>query len=155
MKRLLWVFALIGALAAPVFAQSVVQNQLSGNEVWSAAQGPGGQSFWLSMQSVRNSRAITTVSGSGAATTAMTAQQATLMWTGAAPTTWAVTLPPAPVVDGAIVTLGTATTLTTNVTVTAGSGTSLAAAYSSQTITAGTSAQWQYNNANTTWYRIR
>ena len=51
--------------------------------------------------------------------------------------------------------LGTATTLTTMVTVTAAAGTTLAAAYSAQTLTAATSVQWQYNNSNTTWYRLR
>ena len=53
---------------SPAFSQSVVQNQVSGNEVWSAAQSPGGPSQWLSIQSVRNSTAMTLVSGSGAAT---------------------------------------------------------------------------------------
>jgi hypothetical protein len=153
MRRFLLTAALVGALVAPAFAQ-VVQNQVSGNEVWSAAQGPGGPSNFLSVQSVRNSSALLLVSGSGAATTVMTAQQSTLMWKGTAPTTWAVTLPPSPI-DGSIVTIGTNTTLTTMVTVTAAAGTSLSPAYSAQTITAATSAQWQYSLADTTWYRLR
>ena len=84
----------------------------------------------------------------------MTPQQSTLMWTGTAPTTWAVTLPATPI-DGQQVTVGSATTLTTMVTVTAAAGTSLAATYNSQTITAATSAKFQYLVGNTTWYRIR
>lgn len=153
MRRILLACALVGALVAPAFAQ-VVQNQLSGNEVWSAAQGPGGPSNFLSVQSVRNSSALILVSGSGAATTTMTAQQSTLMWKGTAPTTWAITLPPLPI-DGQSVQVGTNTTLTTMVTVTAAAGTTLSATYASQTLTAVTSIEFQYSLADTTWYRIR
>lgn len=144
--------AVLGASLA--FAQSVVQNQISGNEVWRAAQGPGGPESYISVQSVRNSSAMTRVSGAGAATTAMTTAQSTLMWVGTAPTTWAVTLPLAPV-DGTIVNISTDTTLTTMVTVTAASGDTLNATYASQTLTAVTAVQFQYSAGNRTWYRFR
>lgn len=116
--------------------------------------GPGGGSMFASLNTIRNARDIITASGSGAATTVMVAGQSTAMWTGAAPTTWAITLPPAPP-DGTIVTIGTATTLTTMVTVTAATGDTLNATYASQTLTAVTSVAFQYNAANTTWYRLR
>jgi hypothetical protein len=141
------------ALAIPSSGQ-VVQNQVTGNEVWVAGQGPGGAGNFLNIGGVSNRAAMTLVSGSGAATTTMTQAQSTLMWTGAAPTTWAVTLP-SPAYDGQIVTLGTDTTLTTMVTVTAGSGQTLSATYNSQTLTAVTSVEFQYTNATTKWFRLR
>jgi len=141
------------ALAIPSSAQ-VVQNNVTGNEVWVAGQGPGGPGNFLNIGGVSNRAAITLVSGSGAATTAMTQAQSTLMWTGAAPTTWAVTLP-SPAYDGQIVTLGTDTTLTTMVTVTAGSGHTLSATYNSQTLTAVTSVEFQFVFSSLKWFRLR
>lgn len=153
MKRSLAIAVALVLGFAPASAQ-VVQNQLSGNEVWSAAQSPGGPSNWLSVQDVRNTSALSTVTGTGAATTAMTRFQSSLVWTGAAPTTWAVTLPTTPI-DGHRVQIGTVTTLTTMVTVTAPAGATLAAAYAAQTLTAGTSIEFQYSAGTTTWYRMQ
>lgn len=116
--------------------------------------GPGGGSMFASVNAIRNARDVITTSGSGAATTAMAVGQSSVIWTGTAPTTWAITLPPAPP-DGTLVTIGTATTLTTMVTITAATGDTLAAAFSGQTLTAATSVQFVYNAANTTWYRLR
>lgn len=135
-------------------AQTVIQSGVSGNEAWVVGQTPGGPGAYININTVRNSAAMTRVSGSGAAATVMTAQQSTLMWVGTAPTTWAVTLPPSPQ-DGAIVTLGTDTTLTSMVTVTAAAGTTLNATYNAQTLTAVTSVIFQYSVGNTTWYRLQ
>ena len=155
-RRLLIAVAGALALGLPLgWAQPVTQQDLSGNECWNAGQGPGGPSTAaLCVNTVRSSAPITTVSGSGAATTVMVAGQSTLMWTGAAPTTWTVTTP-TPAIDGQIVTLGTATTLTTMVTLTAATGQTVSPAYSAQTLTAATSASWQYSRGTTTWYRVR
>lgn len=125
---------------------------LSGDEVIVVQRGPGGPGSYASLNTLRNGREIVTKSGSGAATSVMTAGQSTIIWKGTAPTTWAVTLPPAPP-DGTIVTLGTDTTLTTMVTVTAGGTDTLSAAESGITLTAKTSIQFMYNIADTTWYR--
>jgi hypothetical protein len=79
------------------------------------------------------------------------------MWTGTAPTTWAITLPN-PAFDGEVVTVGTDTTLTTMVTVTAAASPqnqTLPVAFAAQTVTAGTTAQWQFNFAALKWFRIR
>lgn len=150
--------AAIAALCAGLAAsQGVVQNEISGNECWNAGQGPGGPSNFLCINQVRNGQAISLISGSGAATTTATQQQGTLMWTGAAPTTWAVTLPN-PAYDGEILTLGTDTTLTTMVTVTATTSPenqTLAAAYAAQTLTVSTSVAFQFSNSALKWYRIR
>jgi hypothetical protein len=156
MRTIRTIGLVVGALLALAIPSSgqVVQNQVTGNEVWVAGQGPGGPGNFLNIGGVSNRAAIALVSGSGAATTTMTQAQSTLMWTGAAPTTWAVTLP-SPAYDGQIVTLGTDTTLTTMVTVTAGSGQTLSATYNSQTLTAVTSVEFQYTNATTKWFRLR
>lgn len=127
-------------------------SSLSGDEVVVVGQGVGGSGSYVSINALRNGREIATKSGSGAATSVMTAGQSTIIWKGTAPTTWTVTLPPAPP-DGAIVTLGTDTTLTTMVTVQAASGDTLSAAVSGVTLTAKTNMTFVYNAADTTWYQ--
>ena len=152
-KHLVIALGLTLGLMALAVAQPVVQNQISGNEVWRAAQGPGGPESFIGVDSVRGSEPIATKSGSGAATS--TATPGTLCWVGTAPTTWAVTLPAAPV-NGAYVRLCTDTTLTTMVTVTAGSGDTLTTTFAAQTLTANASfPQWQYYAPTKIWYRVQ
>jgi hypothetical protein len=137
------------------WAQTVQQNNLSGNECWNAGQGPGGTSSFLCVNLVRNGSALSLVSGSGAATTTMLPAQSTLFWVGAAPTTWAITLP-TPAFDGEVVSIGTDTTLTTMVTVTPATGQTMDGTYTSQTLTApGGSAEFQFSFGTLKWYRIR
>jgi len=129
-------------------------NTLAGTEVLEVQEGVGGISAFVGVNVVRNSRSLDIVSGSGAATTTMTADQSALMWHGTAPTTWGVTLP-TPAGDGQVVTIGTDTTLTTMVTVTAPAGSTLNATYNSQTLSAVTSVEFMYDLPTTTWYRTR
>jgi len=155
--RTLLVGAIIAlAIASPSiysWAQTVIQNQITGQEAWQVGQGPGGPGAFINIDQVRGSEPITTVSGSGAATT--TAVPGTLCWVSTAPTTWAVTLPAAPV-NGAMVRLCSDTTLTTRVTVTAGTGDTLTTTFSAQTITANASFPgWQYFAATKIWYRVQ
>src|SRR5215471_835084 len=144
---------LLGLGAGAAIAQTtVVATTFSGNEVVRAAQGPGGPEAYFSLSSIRNSAGIVTTSGSGAATS--TGVGGTLCWKSTAPTTWAVTLPSAPA-HGTVQTLCTDTTLTTMVTVTAGSGDTLTTTFSSQTLTANASfPTWQYKASSKIWYRI-
>jgi hypothetical protein len=135
-----------------VWAQPVVQNTITGNEVWPAAQGPGGSSTWLGIDTVRNGESLNLKSGSGAATS--TATGGMLFWVGTAPTTWTITLP-SPAYGGEIVALDTDTTLTTLVTVNAGAGQTLHTTYNSQTLTVGVPIVFQYKNSVTTWFRIQ
>ena len=128
-------------------------SSLSGDEVIEVQRGVGGTGAYVALNTIRNGREVATKSGSGAATSVMTVGQSAIIWKGAAPTTWAVTLPPAPP-DGTVVTLGTDTTLTTMVTVTAGGSDTLSAAESGVTLTAKTRLEFVYNQADTTWYRI-
>lgn len=142
------------ALMGFAIAQTtVVQTTITGNEVWRVAQGPGGPEAYIAINTIRGSEPISTQSGSGAATA--TAVPGTLCWVGTAPTTWAVTLPAAPA-DGTYVRLCSDTTLTTLVTVTAGSGDTLTTTFASQTITANASfPTWQYKASTKIWYRIQ
>ena len=159
MKKL-WTWlvgAAVAALATVAVAQ-VTQQNVTGNECWNAGQGPGGPGNFLCINIVRNGAALALITGAGAATTVMTQQQSTLVWNAAAPTTWTVTLPN-PAFDGEIATFSTINTLTTMVTVqtvnTPQVQVALSPAYAAQTLTAGTSVQWQFNFASLTWFRIR
>jgi hypothetical protein len=140
---------------SPTFAQSVVQQNLSGTECWNAGQGPGGPSTgFLCAYLIRNGTAMSLFSGSGAVVTTMNTQQGTVYWVGTAPTTWAITLPPIPF-DGEQVVVATDTTLTTLVTVTPGGSTTLDGTYNSQTLTALTSVLFQFSYGTQKWYRVR
>ena len=133
--------------------QTIVQQTLSGNECWNAGQGPGGPSTgFVCSSSLRNGSNISLYSGSGAFTTTANALQSTLYWVGTAPTTWTITTPAYPF-DGQTLTIGTDTTLTTRVTLTANTGQTLDVAYTSQTLTASTSIEYQYVLTTATWYR--
>jgi hypothetical protein len=150
---------LVGASLALAFvmgfalAQPVVQTVITGSETWTVGQGPGGPGAFINIDTVRGSEPMATKSGSGAATS--TAVAGTLCWVGTAPTTWAVTLPVAPA-NGTFVKLCSDTTLTTLVTVTAGTGDTLTTTFNSQTITANASfPQWQYLSATKIWYRVQ
>ena len=157
MKKILYGISgalVAAAIAAVAWAQPVVFNNLSGQECWSAGQGPGGPASYLCSFTVRNGTAMTLFSGSGAVVTTANTQQSSLYWVGTAPTTWAITLPASPF-DGEIISVGTNTTLTTLVTVTPASGTTLDGTFNSQTITANTSAEFQFSFGTLKWYRLR
>jgi hypothetical protein len=62
---------------------------------------------------------------------------------------------PSPAFDGETVTLTTDTTLTSMVTVTAGSGQTLHATYNSQTLTALTPVIFQFLASSKVWYRTK
>lgn len=152
MKRLALGLVLLGALLAPSFAQPVTNVAPSGNECWNAGQGPGGPSQWICLNQTRNGTAAQTTSGTGAATFTVTNEMGTVIWTGAAPTTWAVTLPCVPR-NGAVVTLSTTTTLTTMVTITAATGCTMETAVSGITMTDNIAIEFQL--IGTAWYRLR
>lgn len=141
--------------SALVWAQPVGQNAVSGNECWNAGQGPGGPSAgFVCMNIVRNGTAMTTQSGSGAATAVLTQANSTMYWVGTAPTTWTITLP-SPAFDGEVISVGTDTLLTTLVTVNPGAGQTLDGTFNAQTIAATSSVEFQFSNPTLKWYRIR
>lgn len=143
---------LVGVLGTLALGQFVINQAPSGSECWNAGQGPGGPGQTLCINQVRNGMAVTTTSGSGGATTTVTNEQAVVIWTGAAPTTWTVTLPCTPR-SGAQVILGTQTTLTTMVTLAAASGCTIETAYANQTLTDNTSVEFIL--VGTAWQRLR
>lgn len=152
-KLLLGGAALAAALASAVWAQTVVQTSITGNEVWQVGQGPGGPGAFIGINTVRGSTNIVGKSGSGSATS--TGIAGTTVWVGTAPTTWTITLPSAPA-NGTISRYTTDTTLTTMVTVQAGSGDTMSGTFSSQTLTANTTVvAWQYLASTKIWYRIQ
>lgn len=143
--------AVAGLFIAASATAQIAQNAVTGNEVWVAAQTPGGPGTFIGINTVRNGRAMVLKSGTGAATS--TAAGGTLFWVGTAPTTWAVTLP-SPAFDGEIVSLATDTTLTSMVTVTPGAGQTADFTYSAVTLTAATSNAFQYSVPTAVWYRL-
>lgn len=144
--------ALIGV--GYVAGQQLSSQTLTGNEVVLAQVGIGGTGFFVPISQVRNASGIHTFSGAGAQTYQMLPTDSTLFWIGAAPTTWTITTPALPW-DGQIFQLATDTTLTTLVTVTPNTGQTLQAAFSAQTVTAGTSIEWMFVAATSKWQRIR
>jgi len=155
--RALLAGVVIAALAfvGGLWAQQLASFTLTGNEVIVAAiGGPGGPSIFVPVGELRNATGLKTFSGSGAQTYQMLPSDSTLFWIGTAPTTWTITTPVTPY-DGQILQLATDTTLTTLVTLTPATGQTLQAAFSSQTVTAGTSLEWMYVLATTKWQRIR
>ena len=155
MRKALLAGSALALLAAGIaIGQQITSTTLTGNEVIVAAiGGPGGSSLFVPISEMRNATALKLFSGAGTPTYTATTNDSTLYWVGAAPTSWTITTPATPW-DGEILQIGTDTTLTTMVTLTANTGQTLSSTFSSQTVTANTAVEWQYNLANTSWKRI-
>jgi hypothetical protein len=150
--------AAIAALATALIAQPISQNQLSGNECWSAGQGPGGPSQYLCINVARGGTANLVTTVTGAVTVGAPIAAGGNMLVTAQPSAAVITMPPNPVPDGAIVGVcnTTAAAWTTNVvTLAANSGQTLAQAATLTTLAAGTCAREQWNQATATWYRVQ
>lgn len=156
---------LIGAcvwlgLIAPTIAQTVTQNQISGNEVWSAAQGPGGPSGWLWIRTVQGGTSILTTTVTGATTIGGILSDGGNMILTAQPSAAVITMPANPVPSGSVVRIcnGTNTAFATNVvTVAANSGQTMVptgAAITLTTLAANTCVGYQFNLSNTSWYKV-
>jgi hypothetical protein len=112
----------------------------------------------VTLNQIRNASGHSLVATGTTVTSAPTNVVGNLIATGAI-TTWNVTLPN-PAFDGEVFQAvnGTGSTFTSNVTVTAATtpqSQTLAQSYSSQTINAGAAAEWTFDLASLTWYRIR
>ena len=148
--------AVIAALAVigSLWAQGGSQT-LTGNEVVQfAAGGPGGSIVVVPVSQLRNATGQKLFSGAGAQTYTALTTDSLLYWVGTAPTTWTITTPVTPW-DGQMIQIGTDTTLTTLVTLTANTGQSLDTTYTSQTIAAKASAEFLYSASTTKWYQVR
>ena len=148
--------AVIAALAgtAYLYAQGGSQT-LTGNEVVQfAIGGPGGSIVVVPVSQLRNATGQKLFSGAGAQTYTALTTDSFLYWVGTAPTTWTITTPVTPW-DGQMIQIGTDTTLTTLVTLTANTGQSLDTTFTSQTVNAKTSVEFIYNLSQTKWYQMR
>lgn len=160
MKKLLILGAVLLGFIAPAAAQSVIYQDLSGNEAWSAGEGPGGPSQYLTADVLRNSRQIvlSTVTANvvfGTGILASLRYGGNLM-VSAAPSTANVTTPPNPVQDGAIMGVcnGTAGAFVNTLTIVANTGQSLIGSGAIATQAANSCIYFQFNRGNTTWYKI-
>jgi hypothetical protein len=158
-RYLSWlVGAALVALSTALWAQPVSQNQLSGNECWSAAQGPGGQSQFLCINVARGGTANLVTTVTGAVTISGVIATGGNMLVTAQPSAAVITMPPNPVPDGAIV--GVCNTLnapwaTNVVTLAANTNQTLAQTATLTTLAAGTCVREQWNQATATWYRVQ
>jgi hypothetical protein len=150
----------------------VVQNNVSGNEVWQVSQGPGGQGGAFSINLSRNgtgfgifcgtqqtingvANGCTAAAGTGAATTQATTAISTYYWHGTAPTSWTITTPTTPF-DGEIISVASDTALTGAVTITPATGQVMGSgAISGATVGSKGSLEMQYNFATSSWWQLR
>lgn len=162
MKKRLLIGALALGLMAPVaYAQTVIQNQITGNEVWSAAQGPGGPSNWLWIRTVQGGTSVQTGTVTGNTTISGNLSDGGNFIITAQPSAAVITMPANPVPNGAIVHIcnGTNSAFATNaVTVAANSGQTMVPTGASITLTtlaAASCVGYQFNLANTSWYKVQ
>jgi hypothetical protein len=158
MRKALVVGALL-ALTGAAFGQPVTQNQVTGNECWSAGQGPGGPSQFLCLSVVRSGTGNVILATATASFTLTTNAGNTII--AAQPSAITITMPPNPVVDGSIYGIcnGTNAAWTTNaVTVAANTGQTMVptgALVTLTTLAAGSCARYQWNQSGTSWYRVQ
>lgn len=176
-----WVRAgLLGAAIAALtstwlFAQPVVQNQVTGQECWQVGQGPGGPGQYICLNLTRSTTSnvvLTAVSGSftvgtATGTTVASGSNAANVADGgsviitAQPSVATITMPANPLVDGAVVRIcnGTTSAFATNaVTVAANTGQTMVPTGASITLTtlaASTCVAYQFVQANTSWYKVQ
>lgn len=148
-------------LGAIAWAQSIVQDNLSGNEAWNAGQGPGGPTVgFITSNLLRNSvakvtNAVTGTYGSGAL--ASLSEGGLVLFTTQPLAAVALTLPPNPVTDGARAGFCNVTPsnfATTAISFASSTGQTLSA-ISITALTATSCVEVIFNRANTTWYRTR
>jgi hypothetical protein len=177
-----WIAGLVGAAIAALattwlVAQPITQNQLTGNECWNAGQGAGGPTAgFLCTNVMRNGTANAVLSAMGGAITIGAATNVTFVsgsgWGSfpssgintiitAQPTAGAITMPPSPVTDGAVVRIcnGTNSAWSTNVvTVAANTNQTMVptgAAVTLTTLAAATCVGYQFSLSNTSWYKVQ
>lgn len=158
MRKLLAIALAVGLYAPLAHAQTVIQNQISGNEVWSAAQGPGGASQWLGINTVSGRRSILTATVTGAVTLPTSLRNGGNYIVTAQPSAAVITMPPSPIINGAIIGIcnPTAAAYATNAVTVAGNTNQTSPTNNTiTTLGAGACASFQFNLANTTWYRIQ
>lgn len=160
MRKWLLIGAIAVGLMAPLAAQTVIQSQVSGNEVWSAAQGPGGSSAFLNINTVsgRNQPLVGTISGN--LTIAASIADGGDFLVTAQPSAATITMPPLPIPNGAIIGIcnTSASAWATNAVTVAGNTNQTSPVGATATITtlaAGTCARYQWVQSTAAWYRVQ
>ncbi len=161
LKHTLLAGALAIALAGAAWAQSVVQDNLSGNETWNVGQGPGGPGGFITSSQVRMSatkvlNASTGTFGTGALSALRSG--GLVLFTTQPLAAVTLTLPPNPVPDGARAGFCNTTPsifATTAIAMVTSTGQTLPNAISISALTAISCLELVFNRSNTTWYRIR
>lgn len=143
------------AFCCGLLAQTTVLVQnLTGNEALLLQQGgPGGSSFFTSINAMRNATGYIAIATGGTVNTTIPATASRAVATGAI-TTWNVTFPTAPF-DGQMIQVscpgGTATVA---MTATLPSGVAVVGtAFTTCTSGGAATAEWIYSTAANTWYR--
>lgn len=145
--------ALLGA--GGLLAQSLSPLGLTGDESWVASiGGPQGNSIFLTVSELRNTtgyRNTTVATGNFQAVTGAARYIFTAALTGAVTVTT-----PAQPFDGEMLELanGTASQFTQTITLTAAAGQTVNSG-TVLTMTAASSAEWQYATPSLTWFRLR
>lgn len=161
LRRTLLAGALCSALAlGTAWAQvQLGYKNLLGTEVMEASTGgPGGQSFYLNISQIRNTTGYlltTLATGSLTATTNSNRYIFTAALSGGITLNTPPTAALAPF-DGEMIEVvnGTGSNFTQTITLTASAGQTVNSG-AVATLSAGTSAEWQFAASTNTWYRLR
>jgi len=147
------------AFAGGLLAQQLTSTTLTGNEVIVAAiGGPGGTSLFIPTSELRGAvgyATTTTATGTTPAATTTNNNNTRVVYTAALSGGVTHNTPTAPY-DGQMLEVinGTGSNFTQTITVTASSGQTVNSG-AVATLAAGSSAEWMYVLASTTWFRIR
>jgi hypothetical protein len=151
------------ALAALAFTgllwaqtSTIVQN-LTGNElvtIQTGSGGPGGSSFFTTLNAIRNASGYIAVGAGGTVNTTIPATASMVIGTGAI-TTWNITFPTAPY-DGQIIQVACpAGGATVAMTATLPSGVAIVGtAFTACTAGGAATGEWVYSTSANSWYRV-
>ncbi len=152
--------ALLALAAGAAYAQSVVQDNLSGNETWNVGQGPGGPGGFVTSNLIRSSiaKVLNATSGTfGAGSLATLGNGGFVIFTTQPLAATVLTLPPSPVEDGAVAGFCNATAsnfATTAISFATNTGQALTA-ISVTALTATSCVQVVFDRTTLSWLRIR
>lgn len=157
MKKYLIGAGALVALASVAWAQPLVQQSLSGNEVVVVeAGGPGGSGFFASVASLRGGHNYSLVAAGGTVGFTVPNNTSEVIITGAITVVLNLQMPLIPY-DGQTVMINCPGGTITSAVVTYTPGTLVGTAYTACTAggTAAQGAKWVYSLSNTTWYRVQ
>jgi len=164
MRKFLLGLALVGVLSAPpAFAQSIVPNSLTGNECWTAGQGPSGPSSFVCATGMRNATGYQLITPTPSGTYTPSPAVSNILLNGQPAASTVVTTPvstsTALLYDGALFSVCNTTSgafAANTTTIVAATGQTInGGTITITTLAAFTCVELQYVLASTTWYRIQ